>query len=91
LRWRRGRGAGCALTSGEWYSPYDDTYFTDAGDAEEVRRCGAEDADVFCVALVEVVVEGAGLKVSATRESWFWITFRARTTEGHQPHDHGPS
>jgi hypothetical protein len=25
------QGAGCALTGGEWYSPYDDTYFTDAG------------------------------------------------------------
>jgi hypothetical protein len=25
------QGPGCALTGGEWYSPYDDTYFNDAG------------------------------------------------------------
>ncbi|WP_078862619.1 HNH endonuclease family protein [Streptomyces sp. NRRL F-5123] len=24
------QGPGCVLTGGEWYSPYDDTYFTDA-------------------------------------------------------------
>ncbi|MFF1570810.1 helix-turn-helix domain-containing protein [Streptomyces sp. NPDC058293] len=37
---------------------------------------------------VEMVRAALEQGVSAAAESWFWITFRARATEGHRNRDH---
>jgi hypothetical protein len=54
------QGPGCALTGGEWYSPYDDTYFTDAGKL---------DID-HLVPLAEVWDSGASAWTAAERQAY---------------------